>query len=58
MKENFKYVKTKMIEKTLGYRIQYRFPKHGTIFQLKNVFVHDLGAYNDQEIAEAYTTGL
>ena len=54
----FKYVKNKINEDNLKQRIRYRFPKHETIDQLKNLFVFDLETHNDQEIAEAYAVGL
>ena len=56
--KNFKYVKNKINEDNLKQRIRYRFPKHETIDQLKNVFVFDLETHNDQEFAEAYAAGL
>ena len=56
--KNFKYVKNKINEDNLKQRICYRFPKHETIDQLKNVFVFDLETHNDQEFAEAYAAGL
>ena len=56
--KNFKYVKNKTNENNLKQRIRYRFPKHETIDQLKNVFVLDLEAHNGQEFAEAYAAGL
>ena len=56
--KNFKYVKNKINENNLKQRILYRFPKHETIDQLKNVFVFDLESHNDQEFAEAYAAGL
>ena len=48
----------KINEKNLKQRIRYRFPKHETIDQLKNVFVFDLETHNDQEFAEAYAARL
>ena len=48
----------KINENNLKQRIRYRFPKHETIDQLKNVFVFDLETHNDQEFAEAYAAGL
>ena len=56
--KNFKYVKNKINEDNLKQRIRYRFPKHETTDQLKNVFVFDLETHNDQEFAEAYAAGL
>ena len=56
--KNFKYVKNKINEDNLKQRIRYRFPKHETIDQLKNVFVFDLETHNDQEFAEEYAAGL
>ena len=56
--KNFKHVKNKINEDNLKQRIRYRFPKHETIDQLKNVFVFDLETHNDQEFAEAYAAGL
>ena len=58
IEKNFKYVKNKRNENNLKQRIVYRFPKHETIDQLKNVFVFDLETHNDQEFAEAYAAGL
>ena len=58
IEKNFKYVKTKINENNLKQRIRYRFPKHETIDQLKNVFVFDLETHNDQEFAEAYAARL
>ena len=58
IEKNFKHVKNKTNENNLKQRIRYRFPKHETIDQLKNVFVFDLETYNDQEFAEAYAAGL
>ena len=48
----------KINENNLKQIIRYRFPKHETIDQLKNVFVFDLETHNDQEFAEAYAAGL
>ena len=53
----FKQVK-KIKENNLKQRFGYRFPKHGTVDQLENVFVIDLETYNDQQFAEAYAAGL
>ena len=58
IENNFKYVKNKINENNLKQRIRYRFPKHETIDQLKNVFVFDLETHNDQEFAETYAAGL
>ena len=55
---NFKYVKKNINENILKQRIRYKFPKHGTIDQLENIFVFDLETHNDQEVAEAYAAGL
>ena len=56
--KNFKYIKNKINENNLKQRIRYRFPKHETIDQLKNVFVFDLETHKDQEFAETYAAGL
>ena len=58
IEKNFKHVKNKINENNLKQRIRYRFHKHETIDQFKNVFVFDLETHNDQEFAEAYATGL
>ena len=58
IEKNFKYIKNKINENNLKQRIRYRFHKHETIDQLKNVFVFDLETHNDQEFAEAYAVGL
>ena len=58
IENNFKYIKNIINENNLTKRIRYRFPKHETIDQLKNVFVFDLETHNDQEFAEAYAAGL
>ena len=42
IEKTFKYVRNKINENNLKQRIRYRFPKHETIDQLKNVFVFDL----------------
>ena len=54
----FKKVKNKINENNLKQRIRYRFPKHGTIDQLENVFVFDLETHNDHDFADAYAAGL
>ena len=56
--KNFKYIKNKIDENNLKQRIRYRFPRHETIAQLKNVFVIDLETHNEQDFAEAYAAGL
>ena len=58
IERNFKYFKNKINENNLKQRIRYRFPKHETIDQLKNVFVFDLETHNDNEFAETYAAGL
>ena len=58
MERNFKYVKTKIKGNILNHRIRNRFPKHGIIDQLENVFVFHLETRNDQKIAEAYGAGF
>ena len=42
IEKTFKYVRNKINENNLKQRIRYRFSKHETIDQLKNVFVFDL----------------
>ena len=58
IEKKFKYVNNKINANNLIQRIRYRFPKHETIDQLKNVFVFDLETHIDQEFAEAFAAGV